>query len=127
MAITASPDATIEQQLREMNDALLVSADRQNEMAGKAHEAEAAMHESEEQYRTLFDLGPVAIYSCDAAGVIQTFNRRAAELWGREPAPGRYRRAVLWLVQDAPSRRHFHAPRAVSDGRGSQRKNNGDA
>jgi signal transduction histidine kinase/ActR/RegA family two-component response regulator len=28
------------------------------------------------------------VYSCDAAGVIQTFNRRAAELWGREPAPG---------------------------------------
>jgi PAS domain S-box-containing protein len=28
------------------------------------------------------------VYSCDAAGVIQTFNRRAAELWGREPAIG---------------------------------------
>jgi signal transduction histidine kinase/ActR/RegA family two-component response regulator len=36
----------------------------------------------------LFDLGPVAVYSCDAAGVIQKFNRRAAELWGREPEPG---------------------------------------
>jgi hypothetical protein len=30
----------------------------------------------------LFDLGPVAVYSCDAAGVIQEFNRRAVELWG---------------------------------------------
>jgi two-component system, chemotaxis family, CheB/CheR fusion protein len=49
---------------------------------------EAAVRDSEERYRTLFDLGPVAVYSCDAAGVIQTFNRRAAELWGREPAPG---------------------------------------
>jgi PAS domain S-box-containing protein len=27
----------------------------------------------------------VAVYSCDASGVIQNFNRRAAELWGREP------------------------------------------
>jgi len=72
----------------EMNEQLVVSGVRQNEMAGKAQEAEAAMRESEEQYRTLFDLGPVAIYSCDAAGVIQTFNRRAAELWGREPAQG---------------------------------------
>lgn len=47
-----------------------------------------ALRASEERYRTLFDLGPVAVYSCDAAGVIQQFNRRAAELWGREPAPG---------------------------------------
>jgi two-component system CheB/CheR fusion protein len=51
-------------------------------------EAEAAVRDSEERYRTLFDLGPVAVYSCDAAGLIQTFNRRAAELWGRAPAPG---------------------------------------
>jgi PAS domain len=36
----------------------------------------------------LFDFDPVAIYSCDASGVIQQFNRRAVELWGREPAPG---------------------------------------
>jgi PAS domain S-box-containing protein len=50
--------------------------------------AEAALRESEDRYRTLFDLGPVAVYSCDASGVIQTFNRRAAELWGREPASG---------------------------------------
>ena len=42
----------------------------------------------EERYRTLFDLGPVAVYSCDAAGVIREFNRRAVELWGCEPAPG---------------------------------------
>ncbi|HEY5265142.1 MAG TPA: ATP-binding protein, partial [Steroidobacteraceae bacterium] len=47
-----------------------------------------ALRASEERYRTLFDLGPVAIYSCDVAGVIQQFNRRAAELWGREPVLG---------------------------------------
>jgi PAS domain S-box-containing protein len=48
--------------------------------------AEAALRASEERYRILFDLGPVAIYSCDASGVIQDFNKRAAELWGRKPA-----------------------------------------
>jgi hypothetical protein len=36
MASTAAPDATIEQQLREMNDALLVSSVRQHEMAEQA-------------------------------------------------------------------------------------------
>jgi PAS domain S-box-containing protein len=46
------------------------------------------LRESEERYRTLFDLGPVAIYSCDAAGVIRNFNHRATELWGRTPACG---------------------------------------
>jgi PAS domain-containing protein len=43
---------------------------------------------NEERYRTLFDLGPVAVYSCDAAGVIQEYNHRAVELWGRTPAAG---------------------------------------
>jgi two-component sensor histidine kinase len=33
-------------------------------------------------------LGPVAVYSCDTLGVIQNFNRRAGELWGRAPALG---------------------------------------
>ena len=47
-----------------------------------------ALRASEQRYRTLFDLVPVAVYCCDAAGVIQQFNRRAAELWGREPSPG---------------------------------------
>ena len=44
--------------------------------------------ESEGRYRTLFNLVPVAVYACDAAGVIQNFNQRASELWGRAPAPG---------------------------------------
>ena len=44
--------------------------------------------EDAERYRTLFNLGPVGIYSVDHSGVIQDFNRRAAELWGRKPAFG---------------------------------------
>jgi PAS domain S-box-containing protein len=50
--------------------------------------AEKTLRESEELFRVIFDLGPAALYSCDTAGVITAFNRRAAELWGREPAPG---------------------------------------
>lgn len=48
----------------------------------------SALRESEEHYRTLFDLGPVAVYSCDVSGVILEFNRRAVELWGRTPVQG---------------------------------------
>lgn len=47
-----------------------------------------ALRASEARYRALFELGPMAVYCCDAAGVIQEYNRRAAELWGREPVPG---------------------------------------
>ena len=51
-------------------------------------QADVALRESEERYRTLFDLGPIGVYSCDALGVIRDFNRRAVELWGREPKAG---------------------------------------
>ena len=57
--------------------------------SGRAqHEHPESSREGEDRYRTLFDLCPVGVYSCDAAGVIENFNRRAAELWGREPALG---------------------------------------
>jgi PAS domain S-box-containing protein len=49
---------------------------------------EAALRASEERFRTLFELGPSAVYACDARGVIQDFNQRATELWGRTPARG---------------------------------------
>jgi PAS domain S-box-containing protein len=52
------------------------------------NEAEEKLRDSEERFRTLFELGPVAVYSCDASGVIQDFNHRAVELWGREPGVG---------------------------------------
>lgn len=51
-------------------------------------EAQAASHSSEERFRALFELGPVAIYSCDASGLLMEYNRRAVDLWGREPKPG---------------------------------------
>lgn len=41
-----------------------------------------------DRYRTLFDLAPVAVYSCDVSGVIRDYNNRAAELWGRRPQVG---------------------------------------
>ncbi|HZL31526.1 MAG TPA: PAS domain S-box protein [Pseudolabrys sp.] len=50
--------------------------------------SEEALRESEERFRAMFELGPVAVYFCDASGVIQNFNRRAVELWNREPASG---------------------------------------
>jgi PAS domain S-box-containing protein len=47
-----------------------------------------ALRENEDRYRTWFDLAPIAVYSCDASGVIRDYNNRAAELWGRRPEVG---------------------------------------
>jgi PAS domain S-box-containing protein len=51
-------------------------------------QSELALRASEQRFRALFDLGPVAVYSCDAAGTIKEFNHRSVELWGRKPKPG---------------------------------------
>lgn len=48
---------------------------------------DSILRESQRRYRTLFDMAPIAVYSCDASGVIREYNNRAAELWGRKPAP----------------------------------------
>ena len=52
-------------------------------------QAQETLRASEERFRALFDLGPVGVYTCDPAGRIQEYNRRAAELWGGKPKPGK--------------------------------------
>src|SRR5438105_6986914 len=52
------------------------------------HSASAILHDTQERYRTLFELAPIAVYSCDVSGVVQDYNTRAVELWGRKPMPG---------------------------------------
>ena len=83
-----------------MNEALVLGSLRQHELTEAAEllnlqlqqeiverrSIEATLRESEERFQTLFQLAPVGVYSCDATGKIKDFNRRAAEMWGREPA-----------------------------------------
>lgn len=40
---------------------------------------------SEERYRQLAALLPIALYTCDPEGRLTYFNEKAVELWGREP------------------------------------------
>src|SRR6185295_9388312 len=46
------------------------------------------LHQIEERFRRLVEVMPVAVYVCDASGILQSYNRRAVELWGREPELG---------------------------------------
>ena len=50
--------------------------------------AEEALCESEERFRRLVDLMPIAMYTCDAEGQITSFNEQAATCWGRKPKIG---------------------------------------
>lgn len=76
------------QQYEEIALKLEEAAREKNQANHELHRTTSALRQSEEHYRTLFDLGPVAVYSCDVAGVVQEFNSRATELWGRTPVPG---------------------------------------
>ncbi|MEO5761444.1 MAG: ATP-binding protein, partial [Vicinamibacteria bacterium] len=94
--------AQLQEQTVAVNQALMLSSVRQHELRETADklniqlnveiaertEAQSALRESSERYRTLFDLAPSAVYSCDATGAIRDHNARAAELWGREPKVG---------------------------------------
>ncbi len=48
-------------------------------------QAEEQLRLSEERFRCLVSLMPAAVYTCDREGRITFYNRRAVELWGREP------------------------------------------
>ena len=75
--------------------------------------AEQALRDSGERFRALFDHGPIAMYSCDASGTIQEFNRNAALLWGRKPVRGdsseRFCGAFKLLFPDGSPMPHAHS------------------
>ncbi len=65
--------------------------------------AEEGLLASERRMQQMMSLMPIGVYTCDASGCINFFNRRAAELWGAEPSPGEteeafWRKLQLWRV-----------------------------
>ena len=52
---------------------------------GQARPSEMTRRGSDLAFRRMVEKLPAAAYTCDADGLVTYFNRRAAELWGREP------------------------------------------
>jgi PAS domain S-box-containing protein len=47
-----------------------------------------ALQQSELRFGWLVEVMPIAVYVCDQSGVIQAYNKKCVELWGREPKVG---------------------------------------
>jgi len=68
---------------------LLARVDAHVRLAALRRDSQRALRDSEERYRRLAGLMPVAVYTCEApSGVITFYNQQAARLWGRAPQPG---------------------------------------
>jgi len=56
--------------------------------AGDDRKIPEAQRQGELRFRRLVEAMPVAVYVCDKSGLIQSYNKSAQELWGREPKLG---------------------------------------
>lgn len=80
----------------------------------------------EGQVRSLLEIMPTAVFSCDREGLITYYNQRAAELWGREPRLGhpqdRYCGSYRIYRRDGTRLPHHECPMAIAvlTGRGTR-------
>ena len=54
----------------------------------KRIQSDLAVRQSAARFRALFDHGPIAMFSVDALGIIQEFNRHAVVMWRSSPSRG---------------------------------------
>ena len=60
--------------------------------------AEAVLSKSSEHLQQLVRELPAGVYSCDAQGRINFYNKAAAKLWGREPEVGKEQWCGSWKI-----------------------------
>ncbi|HWR32519.1 MAG TPA: PAS domain S-box protein, partial [Chitinophagaceae bacterium] len=62
------------------------------------YKIEKQLRDSEKQYKNLIQNLPEAVFTCDASGHIQLYNKAAVELWGREPVAGKDLWCGAWKI-----------------------------
>lgn len=96
----------------ELNKALIAMTVRQHELnqqseqarqqaerlAAALHISEQRLRDSEQRLRDVLASSPMAIVTCDRDAVLQFYNARAAELWGREPKIGAGPHGGSWAL-----------------------------
>lgn len=78
---------------KQVTGALLVFSDNTEKKR-----IEKKLLQREKYLRDVIQNLPEPVYTCDADGYIQLYNKAAAELWGREPKPGRDMWTGAWKV-----------------------------
>lgn len=77
---------------------------------------EKALQQSERDFREMFDVLPVAIYTTDAEGRLTYFNPAAIQFSGRTPELGTDQWCVSWKLfrSDGTTMRHDECPMAIA-------------
>lgn len=78
---------------KQVTGALLVFSDNTEKKR-----IEKKLLQREKYLRDIIQNLPEPVYTCDADGYIQLYNKAAAELWGREPQPGRDQWTGAWKI-----------------------------
>ncbi len=82
----------VQQELNRLNERLEVEARGRTaalvEEVAERKRAEEALLANEQSFRELVNVLPIAVYACDSSGAIESYNKRAVELWGRAPNIG---------------------------------------
>ena len=72
--IPSADKQDLDQQLRQMNEALIISSVRQHELTEQAQKAESALRESEARFRLMNEVMPQKIFTTDSAGLVTYMN-----------------------------------------------------
>lgn len=82
---------------------------------------------SEKKFRDLIENLPVAVYTCDAGGNINVYNKAAVDLWGTEPAANQTPWGTSWQLSPAgpfdlplQEKKKISAQRNTEPGTGSE-------
>lgn len=88
---------------------------------------EKVLRESEEKYRRLVELLPVAMCACDSNGIMTFYNQHASEIWGWSPRIGdrehRYCGAFQLAWPNGSTLLHDQAPMAQATRDGTPSRN----